>query len=231
MRRELSGITLHQTNRQKRGLINIVGSAFKYLFGTLDNNDRTKIEKQLESVATSSINLHEINDIIQLINSNIQRTKEFLDEHSNREQLIYELIQFTEYIEDIAMGMQLSRLGLFNPKLLNHDRLENVDSSNILQIKTSTWISTNQILIIAHIPIKHTINIIPYPDNNGYQLDHNEKDTYFEEHGKMYNQNCKEISNECIKNIIKRTKPICNFVPTTVNHIIKYVEPIISILV
>lgn len=146
MRIELNGITLQKTNRQKRRLINIIGSAYKYLFGTLDNNDRTKIEKQLESVATSSINLHEINDVMQLINSNIQKTKEFEDEHSNREQLVYELTQFTEYIEDIAMGMQLSRLGLFNPKLLNYDRLENVDSSNILQIKTSTWINTNQIL-------------------------------------------------------------------------------------
>lgn len=93
------------------------------------------------------------------------------------------------------MGMQLSRLRLFNPKLLNYDRLEHVDSSNILQIKTSTWIKTNQILIITHIPIKqktvHTINI-PYPDSNSYQLDHNEKDTYYEEHAKIYNQIAKK---------------------------------------
>jgi len=40
----------------------------------------------------------------------------------------------------------------------------------------------------------------------------------------VYNQNWKEINNECIKNITKRSKPICNFIPTTVNQIIKYVE-------
>lgn len=229
MLRELNAITLHQTNRQKRGLINIMGSAFKYLFGTLDNNDRIQIHNQLESATKNSINIHEMSDIIQLINSNMQKIKEFEDEHNNREQMLYELIQFTEYIEDIAMGMQLSRLGLFNPKLLNYDKLENVDSSNILQTKTSTWINTNQLLIIAHIPTKqktiHTINIIPYPDNNGYQLDHIDKDTYFEEQDKIYNQNYQEINNECIKNIIKRTNPICNFVPITVEQIIKYVEP------
>lgn len=154
MLRELNAITLHQTNRQKRGLINIMGSAFKYLFGTLDNNDRIQIHNQLESVTKNSINIHEMSDIIQLINSNMQKIKEFEDEHNNKEQMLYELIQFTEYIEDIAMGMQLSRLGLFNPKLLNYDKLENVDSSNILQTKTSTWINTNQLLIIAHIPTK-----------------------------------------------------------------------------
>lgn len=69
--------------------------------------------------------------MIQLINSNIQKIKELEDEHSSREQLVYELTQFIEYIEYIAMGMQLSRLGIFNPKLLNCDKLENVDRTNI----------------------------------------------------------------------------------------------------
>jgi len=38
---------------------------------------------------------------------------------------------FIEYIEDIEKGMQLSRLGLFNSKLLNYDKLESINNQNI----------------------------------------------------------------------------------------------------
>jgi len=45
MKRELTGINLQHGN--KRGIINIVGLVFKYLFGTLDENDRAEIQKNL----------------------------------------------------------------------------------------------------------------------------------------------------------------------------------------
>lgn len=95
-------------------------------------------------------------------------------------------MQFIEYIEDLEMGMQLSRLGLLNPKLLAYDKLNNVNSQNILLIKTSTWMNfkDNELLIISHIPINqtliNTIKIIPYPDQNGYKLDYSDHESYFE---------------------------------------------------
>jgi len=45
-------------------------------------------------------------------------------------------MQFIEYIVDIEMGMKLSRLKLFNPKLLKFDKLEGTYSQNIILIKT-----------------------------------------------------------------------------------------------
>lgn len=68
--------------------------------------------------------------------------------------LLFNLQQFTEYIEDIKLGMQLTRLGIFNPKLLKHDYLTNVNSEKVPNIKTSTWLKTdtNDILLISHIP-------------------------------------------------------------------------------
>jgi len=38
--KELNGITIYQENRQKRGLLNVIGSSLKFLFDTLDENDR-----------------------------------------------------------------------------------------------------------------------------------------------------------------------------------------------
>jgi len=229
IKRELAGITLK--HRNKRGLINIVGSGFKYLFGTLDENDRVEIQKKLEINVHNSVKLHELNDAIRLINDGMQKIQNYENNHTIIDSLLFELMQFTEYIEDLEMAMQLSRLGLFNPKLLNYDKLENVNSQNILNIKTSTWINynDNQVLIISHIPIYlsliSTIKIIPYPDSNGYQLDYTDTQSYFEKENKVYNTENKEVKNECVTNIIKHLNPICNFKPVHTNEIIKYIEP------
>jgi len=48
--------------------------------------------------------------------------------------LILELQQFTEYIEDIEIGMQFTRLGVFNPKFLKNDNLVEVSSNKLLRI-------------------------------------------------------------------------------------------------
>jgi len=35
-------------------------------------------------------------------------------------------------------------LGLFNPKLLKHDYLKNMNPEKLLRIKTSTWLKTDR---------------------------------------------------------------------------------------
>lgn len=122
------------------------------------------------------------------------------------------------------MGMQLSRLGLFNPKLLNYDRLENVNTKNILLIKTSTWINhkENIILIISHVPTNeetiNTIQIVPYPDHNGYQLD-----PILLPKSKVFDSKEIETKNGCLTNIIKQISPICNYIPIQATQLIKYI--------
>jgi len=98
------------------------------------------------------------------------------EQHQQIVVLIFNLQQFTEYIEDIELGMQLTRLGIFNPKLLKHDYLKHVISEKMLKIKTSTWLKTdtNEILIISHVSSKVTkvpiFQIVPYPDEHNYIL-------------------------------------------------------------
>lgn len=50
--------------------------------------------------------------------------------------------------------MKLTRLIIFNPKLLKPDFLKQVNSERLLKIKTSTLLKkdTNEILIISYIP-------------------------------------------------------------------------------
>jgi len=57
--------------------------------------------------------------------------------------IIFKLQQFTEYIEDIELGLQLTRLGKFNPKLLKHYSLIHVNSEKLLNIKTSAWLKSD----------------------------------------------------------------------------------------
>jgi len=152
LNREMSGIRL--TKRNKRGLFNFVGSAHKYLFGTLDEDDRQQIEQQINTLAQSTIQVSNLNHIIDNLNEGIK----MINNQSNAirtEQkinlLIFNIEHFTEYIE---MGSQLTRLGIFNPKLLKHDQLGNIHYKNLMDIKTSAWYNTvtNEIFLVSHIP-------------------------------------------------------------------------------
>jgi len=63
----------------------------------------------------------------------------------------------------------------------------------------------NELLIISHIPINqtliNTLKIIPYPDQNGYQFDYSDHESYFKNKNKIFNQKNEEINNDCITNI------------------------------
>jgi len=86
--------------------------------------------KKLELNAHNSVKLHELNDAIRLIYDGMQKILNYENNHTIIDSLLFDLMHFTEYVEDLEMAMQLSRLGLFNPKLLNYDKLENVNSQN-----------------------------------------------------------------------------------------------------
>lgn len=71
--------------------------------------------------------------------------------------------------------MQLTKLGIFNPKLLKHGYLT-LNSQKIVKIKPSTWLKTdtNDMLIIFHVPSVATkvsiFQVIPYPDQHNFIL-------------------------------------------------------------
>nr|AAC33319.1 envelope protein [Drosophila virilis] len=146
--------------------------------------------------------------------------------------LIFNLQHFTEYIEDIEMGMQLTRLGIFNPKLLKHDYLLHVNSEKLLNTKTSTWFKsdTNEILIISHIPreiIKSPVfEIIPYPDENNNILTEIAHEKYFTQDKKVYSRETKKlINNKCLTGILNQITSECSYTKILQNFQINYIEP------
>ena len=70
-------------------------------------------------------------------------------------------------------------MGIFNPKLLSYDNLENIDLKILLNIKTSAWLNQelNEIYIISQVPKtiqKYSkFRIIRYKDHNENWLHYN----------------------------------------------------------
>jgi len=104
------------------------------------------MEQKINNLVDTSVQSTDLNMIIDVINNRFELINK-LNEKGERDQqvsvLIFHLQHFTEYVEDIELGMQITRLGLFNPKLLKHDYLKNVNPEKFLRIKTSTWLKTD----------------------------------------------------------------------------------------
>lgn len=237
LNREMNGIKIAQRN--KRGLANFVGTFYKYLFGTLDQQDREELESKIDNLSENSIQINELNKVIDAINKGIE-TVNRLNENQNENQrlaiLIFNLQEFTEYIEDIELGMQFTRLGIFNPKLLKHDPLKHINSEKLLNIKTSTWlqVNTNEILIISHIPrtiIKTPIyKILPYPDQNQNIITETLHDKYYIKNQQVFKVKTKEIvNNKCIIGLLRQTNTECRYTKMYKNFELNYIEPNIII--
>jgi len=79
IQREMNGLKI--VRRNKRGLANFVRTAYKYLFGTLDNNDKEELEEKINVIAQNSVQINELNYIIDTVNKGIDttKTKKFLN--------------------------------------------------------------------------------------------------------------------------------------------------------
>lgn len=73
--REMNGIRI--IKRNKRGLINIIGTAYKYLFGTLDQNDKEELEQKIYDLSQHSIQINELNEVIEVVNRGIEVINHF----------------------------------------------------------------------------------------------------------------------------------------------------------
>jgi len=66
---EINGLKI--VRRNKRGLAFFVGTAYKYLFVTLDNNDKEELEEKIKVIAQNSVQVNELNNIIDSVNKGI----------------------------------------------------------------------------------------------------------------------------------------------------------------
>jgi len=92
-------------------------------------NNNTFLDTSVQFLDTSDQNTTgvkntDLNMIIDVINNGIEvinKLKEDVEKEQQASVLIFNLQNFTEYVEDIDLGMQLTRLRLLNPKLKVHE--------------------------------------------------------------------------------------------------------------
>lgn len=76
---------------------------YKYLFGTLDQDDRKELKQQIGDIYKNNVQISDLNHELEGINKGIQLTNH-LNNNFEREQMlapiIFNLQQFTEYIKN-----------------------------------------------------------------------------------------------------------------------------------
>jgi len=78
LQREMNGLKI--VRRNKRGLANFEGTAYKYIFGTLDNNDK---EEKINAIAQNSVQIKKLNNIIDTVNKGIDIINTHLEYNEN----------------------------------------------------------------------------------------------------------------------------------------------------
>lgn len=93
LRTELQTLIPH--TREKRGLLNIVGTGLKYIYGTMDDNDRREIESQLQVLETNTHNaITQSNNQIQINEQFDEQLEKLTTLYSSQMKRIIE--QYTE---------------------------------------------------------------------------------------------------------------------------------------
>jgi len=96
LKREINGIKI--AKRSKRGLFNIIGSVFKYLFRALDQDDKDEMKQKITNLEGKAQNTN-LNMIIDVINNGIEVINKLKEDREREQQasyLIFNLQHFTE---------------------------------------------------------------------------------------------------------------------------------------
>lgn len=183
LRSKLHTIVPH---RQRRGLINFVGKIHKWLYGTMDNEDRENIEKQLDFIETNNHNIIEnVNKQVKInnnFNESFVRLKETLendrtkiiDTYNSVSSQYKNLISHTSYIdyllkikifhdnlEHIQDNVASSRSGIIHSNILTPEEIEqyNIDIHKLMNIKIGSFYSKSNNLIFVILVPRETIII------------------------------------------------------------------------
>ncbi len=200
-------------NRHRRGLINGIGGISKFLFGTMDDEDRQNIQKYLFSIDEIKTNNNQqilINDYFNVtlnhLKTVIKNDREKIEKELNtinkfleveNERNIY-LEQFTNIqllknkIEHIQDNIISAKHGIIHPSILTSNEIKKyeIDYNKLKYIQFGTTFLNNSYLIFG-IKIPKTFItirlrfIVPLPNNQSYEIDSNIEKT-FEFENKMY---------------------------------------------
>lgn len=175
-------------NRAKRGLINIVGTAHKWLFGTMDDSDRQQITDQMkileENVGNAIGNLNKQIEINSSLNKSITNLKTIIESDRNqiskaygeitenekriiRHQIkndqILKLRMLDEKLSQIMDNIALIKHGLVHPSMLTATELKDtkLDFYGLKNIRAGL-LKYNQHTLIFAIKIPNTYELVTY---------------------------------------------------------------------
>lgn len=201
IKEELKTIKGHKkTNgRFKRSLLNIGGRFLNVLFGTMDDRDKTRIEKQLRINMEDNFKLIKNNNKQIFINDNLQKGIEAMQTTQNRTakeinsltkkyvetserlltlELQRKLDKIKEFIEKLQNIILASRLQVMTESLLTSDEIEvyEIDLNKLKNIKLTIGEYTEELLVfIIQIPDEimtfDKYLIAPIPNEKYEQLD------------------------------------------------------------
>lgn len=123
--------------RHPRGLINFVGTGMKWLYGTMDDFDRTEIERHLHTIDNNNHavieNLNKNIEINYIFNETVSKLKDAIE--SDRTQINSKLNQITKNDEELENKLIYLDL-LLKIKILL-DNIEHIQN-NLVAAKTNT---------------------------------------------------------------------------------------------
>ena len=162
--------------RSKRGLINIIGTTHKWLFGTMDNDDREEIDEHLKIIETNDRNaIQELNKQIKIntqLDQNMKNLKDLvlrnrqeIELYQNesqklqktilnrlqRTEVLTRLLMFEKLIDNLLDTIAAAKMGITHPSLLTKDELVMTDMNlgKLKNIKSGVMKYTDEAIIIA----------------------------------------------------------------------------------
>lgn len=172
-------------NRQKRGLINLGGTAFRWMFGIMDNDDRLDIENHLNIVDQNNHNLIRNSNQQVTINDNFNKTfiqikniietdrtkvlhrlnrlnlteMQIISENAFLEQM-FKLDYIEKQIEHLQDNIASARLGLLHPNILTDEEINkyHIDFNKLSNIRLAVAKHIDESIIFAiKIPVHNII--------------------------------------------------------------------------
>lgn len=200
-------------NRKRRGLINGIGSMTKWLFGTMDDEDRRNIQEHLLNINEIKENNNQqivINDYFNItlshlkmvikndrkkIEQELNSINKFLEEENNKSLYLEQLtnIQLIKNkIEHLQDNVISAKYGIVHPSILTSREIRKyeIDYNKLKYIQFGTTFLNNSYLVFGIKIPKQFITvklrfIVPIPDNENNEIESN-MERFFEFQNKTY---------------------------------------------
>lgn len=249
--------TIIPNKRSKRGLVNGVGTLSKWLFGTMDEQDRQNIEKHLQTVDYNNHLLitnyneqikinHQFHKTFNQLKTIIENDRNILLNQINILQksltqqnlyldLLFKIQFIKEKVEIIQDNLASIRHGIVHPNILTEDEIEqyDIDFYKLQYIKLGlAQFKKDSLLLAIKIPRKiKTIQleiIIPIPNKENKEINHS-NEIIFTYNNKTYKYEKLKTLNELSlsKNCIFKNN--CELINSKLTEIIQIDEETIII--